>query len=79
MGIASGVTIYRTRLMHRFVIGLGAPSGKRAAYALAAVARRRNLAADAYAEHVDQWEAVGNAPFHAQRIQGPVSANRIVE
>ena len=62
-GIAAGVSIYRTTIKNRFVVSLGRPLVKDAALALAAEARRVNLASDAFAEQISGWQAVGTAPF----------------
>lgn len=62
-GMTSAVSVYKTKLKGRYVVALGKPADRASALALAARARQRNLAADAYAEIDEGWELVGTAPF----------------
>jgi hypothetical protein len=63
LGMMPVVSIYKTRLKGRYVVTLGKPVDRSAALAVAAQARRRNLAADAFAELDGGWELTGMAPF----------------
>jgi hypothetical protein len=63
LGMPFMVGVYRTKRTGWFVVGLGRLLAKGAARALAAEARRTDLAADAFATVADDWELVGTAPF----------------
>jgi len=63
LGMKPVVSIYKTRLKGRYVVALGKPVDRSAALAVAAQARRGNLAADAFAEPDGGWELTGTAPF----------------
>jgi hypothetical protein len=63
LGLAPAVSIYKTKLKGRYVVALGEPLRRSAAVAIASEARRRNLAADAFAEPDGGWDLAGTAPF----------------
>ncbi len=71
LGMASAVSIYRTRLKGRYVVALGKPVDRSAALALAAQARRNSLSGDAFAESDDGWELTGTAPFPTEIRSAP--------
>ena len=71
LGLASAVSIYRTRLKGRYVVALGKPVDRSAALALAAQARRNSLSGDAFAESDDGWELTGTAPFSTEIRSAP--------
>jgi len=71
LGMASAVSIYRTRLKGRYVVALGKPADRSAALALAAQARRNSLSGDAFAESDDGWELTGTAPFPTEIRSAP--------
>jgi hypothetical protein len=50
LGLAPPVSVYKTKLKGRHVVALGKPVDRSAALAMAARARRGNLAVDAFAE-----------------------------
>jgi len=71
LGLASAVSLYRTRLKGRYVVALGKPLDRSAALALASQARRNSLSGDAFAESDDGWELTGMAPFPTEIRPAP--------
>jgi len=57
------VALYKTKVSQKYAVVLGTGLDRSAALTLAAEARHRQLAADAFAQQDRSWDPAGTAPF----------------
>jgi hypothetical protein len=60
---ALNVVLYRTKVSKNLAIVLDGPTDRQTAIALAAEARKSDLAKDAFAQQDRSWTLIGRAPF----------------
>jgi len=63
IGLQQGIKIYKTRVSNNFAVVIGGQMARSDALALAATARQKSLANDAFAQQDRSWTLVGDAPF----------------